>query len=121
MGGSGSVAKKCVIQSDVYNIELGKLIVLGEAIEKLAQGIAKNSLSSKTILKPLPQEMVTDPSSFLLPGDTAVENAVTRYNGFVGFFGQLQKENRLSIAADRLDELVQLRENAATAVANLCI
>lgn len=121
MGGSGSVAKKCVIEADVYNMELGKLIVLGEVIEKLAQGIAKNSLSSKTILKPLPQEMATDPSSFLLPGDTVIENAVTRYNGFVGFFGQMQKENRISTAADRLNELVQLRENAATSVANLCV
>ena len=123
MGGSSkeASAKKCVIETPIYKEHLGKLLLLTNAIEKLAKGIAKDSLSAKTILAPLPIEFKSDPSAILLPTDSLALNAVTRYNGFVGFFAQLDKDKRLDAAGERLDELIQMRETAMTSLANLCI
>lgn len=121
MGGSSSSAKKCVIEAPIYKSHLEKLITLASAIEKLAQGIAKDNLSGKTVLDKLPKEFEVDPISYLLPTDSAADNAATRYNGFVGFFAQLDKDKRISSAQDRLSELVKLREIVTTQVANMCV
>lgn len=121
MGSGGSKAKKCVIETPLYKEYLGKLLLLTNAIEKIAQGIAKDNLSGKTQLRPLPVEFESEPSALLLPTDSLAQNAVTRYNGYVGFFAQLDKDKRISAAEERLTELIQMREMAMTSLANLCI
>lgn len=120
MGLGGPSIKKCVIEAPKFKENLQKLMIITNIIEKLAQVLAKSTLSGNNKFQMLPEIFIKDRSSLVLLTDSFTDNAAVRYNAFVGFYRQMDKDTRRSNGERILNDLIQIRQNLSTNMANLC-
>ena len=113
-------SKTCKVDSPKFKTTIWKLTTINKTIEKLAGVISNKDLSGNFTLPYIPNELVVDLVSFLLSGDTIKDNGSSRYNAYIGFFKQMSVEQRREKGQERLKELIMIRSNLATQLANMC-
>jgi hypothetical protein len=121
MGFGGSSVKKCTIEVPVYRENLNKQSMLIEVLDMLSQNLTQEKMSSSIKLPRLPIELAADPSALIGRTDFAQDNAVTRYNSFIGLYNQLKPAARLEQAQMTFEDLVVMRNTLTTQLANMCV
>jgi hypothetical protein len=121
MGFGGSSVKKCTIDIQEYKFILQKQSILAEVLDVLGESLSTEKMSAGLKLPRIPAELATDPSALVGRGDFAEDNAITRYNSFIGLYNQLKPADRLEQANLTMKDLLVVRTNLTTEQANLCV
>jgi hypothetical protein len=120
MGFGGSSVKKCTLEVPVYRENLNKQTMLIEVLDMLAQNLTQEKMSASMKFPRIPVELAADPSALIGRTDFAQDNAVTRYNSFVGLYNQLKPADRLEQAQLTFADLMLMRDALTTQLANMC-
>lgn len=119
MGLFSSKVEQCVIDAPEFRESLGKLIVLTDVIEKLALALSKDPMSANTKFELLPPFLIQDAVNSS-NSDSLEDNIISRYNAYIAFFKQLDKDMRRSSAEKILTDLINLRQYLGQNMTKLC-
>jgi hypothetical protein len=121
MGFGGSSVKKCTLQVPELESNLSNVTIIVAIVDLLGQNLSKESMSASIKFPRIPAKLAKNPAAIIGRTDFVEDNAVTRYNSFVGVYNQLKPDGRLDMAKVVYEDLIATRNALVTGIANLCV